>query len=300
MARLDPSGVLVVDKPHGITSHDVVRGLRRAYQTRRVGHTGTLDPMATGVLVAVLGEATKLSNHLTQSDKTYVAQVQFGTATDSLDAEGAVVDAVDLPVNWLDAQPLSAALAGELQRTEQVPPAHSAIQVDGQRAYAAARAGKPLALPPRAVSVRSAQVVSTSQDNSASIQLCVSKGYYVRAFARDLGARLGVPAHLTGLRRTHSGVFSLDEAHAFPPQADALPELIGDADAARRRMPTLVVTATGAEQIKHGRALAPEHFADGTIPRCEVCGLLSTSGTLLALATADGASARVVRGMRRP
>lgn len=292
--------MLVVDKPRGITSHDVVRGLRRAYQTRRVGHTGTLDPMATGVLVAVLGEATKLSNHLTQSDKSYVAQVQFGTATDSLDAEGAVIDAVDLPANWLDAQPLSAALAGELQRTEQVPPAHSAIQVDGQRAYAAARAGKPLDLPPRAVSVRSARVVSTSQDNCASIQLCVSKGYYVRAFARDLGARLGVPAHLTGLRRTHSGVFSLNEAHAFPPQADALPELIGVADAARRCMPTLVVTATGAEQIKHGRALSPEHFADGTIPRSEVCGLLSTSGTLLALATADGASARVVRGMRQP
>lgn len=292
--------MLVVDKPRGITSHDVVRGLRRAYQTRRVGHTGTLDPMATGVLVAVLGEATKLSNHLTQSDKTYVAQVQFGSATDSLDAEGSVVDAVDLPANWLDTQPLSAALADELRRTEQVPPAHSAIQVDGQRAYAAARAGKPLDLPPRAVSVRSAQVVSTSQDNCASIQLCVSKGYYVRAFARDLGARLGVPAHLTGLRRTHSGVFSFEEACAFPPQADALPELIRVADAARRCMPTLVVTAAGAEQIKYGRALSPEHFADGSIPHCELCGLLSTSGTLLALASADGASARVVRGMRQP
>jgi tRNA pseudouridine55 synthase len=255
--------------------------------------------MATGVLVAVLGEATKLSNHLTQSDKTYVAEVRFGIATDSLDAEGAVVDSMDLPEGLLTEQSIEVALERERRRSEQVPPAHSAIQVDGKRAYAAARAGNPLDLPPRPVSVRSMRLLSIAGDSHARIEMCVSKGYYVRSFARDLGATLGVPAHLTGLRRTQSGAFAIAEACALPLSVDAPPELIPVADAARRCMPTLVVTAAGAEQVRHGRALSAEHFADGVVPSCALFGLLSSSGELLALAGSDGAAARVVRGIRR-
>ncbi len=298
MARLGPSGVLVVDKPRGLTSHDVVRELRRAYGTRRVGHTGTLDPMATGVLVIVLGEATKLADHLTQSDKSYVTQVCFGVGTESFDADNAVTERVDLPRGWLQQADLDGAVREEAKRQQQVPPAHSAIRVQGRRAYAAARAGEAVELPPRNVRVRRSRALTTAPDNTAILELTVSKGYYVRSLARDLGVRLGVPAHLTALRRVQSGAFGVDEAHGFPiPEADP-PELIGLEEAARRCLPIVDVNAEGAEHVRHGRVIEARHVVDTTMPRAERIGLMSPDGRLLALATADGVMARVLRGIR--
>lgn len=292
------TGVLVVDKPRGLTSHDVVRGLRRTYQTRRVGHTGTLDPMATGVLVIVIGEATKLSDHLTQSDKSYVTEVCFGVGTESFDAENPVTERVDLPRGWLDEAALRTALQEEASREQQLPPALSAIRVNGQRSYAAARAGETLELAPRAVQVRQCRVLATDEDNSAILELTVSKGYYVRSLARDLGIRLGVPAHLTALRRVKSGVFGLAEAHGFPASDTDPPQLISLEDAARRCMPTLEVTEEGAEHLRHGRRINREHVLVEEIPQLDRLGLISPQGKLLALATADGETARVLRGIR--
>jgi len=201
-------GVLVVDKPGGMTSHDVVARARRLFGTRAVGHAGTLDPMATGVLVLLFGEACKLSAYLTGQDKTYSAGVRFGSATDSLDADGRVTEERTLPAGWLARETLDRALAVERARTLQVPPAVSAISEGGRRAYQRVRAGETVELAPRPVRVARLELLEWS-DAGVDVELEVSKGYYVRAFARDLGATLGVPAHLGRLRRLTSGAFSL-------------------------------------------------------------------------------------------
>lgn len=251
-------GVLVVDKPAGMTSHDVVGKARRAFGTRRIGHAGTLDPMATGVLVLLLGEATKLSSVLTTDRKSYVARVKFGVSTDSLDADGKVTKRVDLGADWLQPAPLSAALESERKRRLQIPPQVSAIKVDGKRAYARAREGETLDMAPRDVTVHSLDV--TERDGtSIELSLCVSKGYYVRALARDLGSALGVPSHLTQLRRTQSGPFDLTGAHTLPLSGDET--LIPTADAARLSLPTLSVNEEGFVRLAQGKVLRAEDLA---------------------------------------
>src|SRR5690606_27846030 len=173
-------GVLVVDKPGGMTSHDVVARARRLFGTRAVGHAGTLDPMATGVLVLLFGEACKLSAYLTGQDKTYSAGVRFGSATDSLDADGRVTEERTLPAGWLARETLDRALAVERARTLQVPPAVSAISEGGRRAYQRVRAGETVELAPRPVRVARLELLEWS-DAGVDVELEVSKGYYVRA-----------------------------------------------------------------------------------------------------------------------
>jgi tRNA pseudouridine55 synthase len=273
MSADPPAGVLVVDKPGGMTSHDVVQRLRRLLGTRRVGHAGTLDPMATGVLVALAGEATKLGAHLTLHDKRYVARVAFGRATDTLDAEGETTAAAEVPA-WLRDElragltgRLGEALALELARTEQVPPAFSAIQVDGRRSYDRARAGEDVSLPPRAVAVHAIRLVGAAapdppEEPWADLDLHVGKGYYVRSLARDLGERLGVPAHLAALRRTASGPFTLDAAVRLDAGGDALrAALIPTATAAALALPATTLTAEGVLRARRGQRLSPDDFA---------------------------------------
>jgi len=212
-----PCGVLVIDKPPGVTSHDVVKRVRHALHTRRVGHAGTLDPMATGVLVVMVGEATKLAPFLTADDKSYEAMVQLGRATDTLDAEGATTAEGELPSWWHDdeaaAVRLEAALEQERSRELQLPPVFSAIKVAGRSAHARVRAGEQVELEPRAVRVRTLQLLGRSAaQGSVRLRLAVGKGYYVRALARDLGEALETPAHLCELRRTASGAFELSDA----------------------------------------------------------------------------------------
>jgi len=248
-------GVLVLDKPLGPTSHDVVSRLRRVFGTRRVGHAGTLDPMATGVLVVLFGEATKLSSVLTVESKEYEAVVEFGKATDSLDAQGKVTRAQELASGWLERPALGRALEVELLRELQLPPLVSAIKIGGERAYALARAGNAPELSPRDVHVHGLELLEVGE-RSVRVRLAVSKGYYVRAFARDLGAGLGVPAHLSSLRRLRSGAFALGEAVAFPPSADA--PLLSLAAAVRRSLPLVEVNAEGALRIAQGKLIRPE------------------------------------------
>jgi tRNA pseudouridine55 synthase len=246
-----------LDKPHGPTSHDVVAAVRRHFGTRRVGHAGTLDPMATGVLVVLLGEATKLSAYLTRDVKRYVARVAFGTSTDTLDAQGRPTRAKALEPGWLTKAALENALHAELERTLQVPPRVSAIKVAGKAAHERARRGEELEMAPREVELHEA-VVRAWDQQSLEVELLVSKGYYVRSFARDLGEALGVPAHLAGLRRTASGPFTEGEAHPFPLAEGAEPQSL--VDVVRRALPTRTLTAAGLSRAQDGKPLRPEDF----------------------------------------
>ncbi|MDD7365001.1 MAG: tRNA pseudouridine(55) synthase TruB [Olsenella sp.] len=196
--------LLGVDKPLGMTSHDVVTRVRRSLGEGRVGHAGTLDPAASGVMVVGVGQGTRLMGLLTAEEKTYVAEVSFGVETDTDDAEGRPVREAPVPAELADRAFAERTVASLVGRRSQVPPAYSAISVNGKRAYALARSGKEVELEPREIEVFSAQLVAVGPAEW-TVTLRVSKGTYVRAIARDLGRALGTAAHLSNLRRTSSG-----------------------------------------------------------------------------------------------
>jgi len=289
-----PNGLLVIDKPKGITSHDAVAQARRLFATRSVGHAGTLDPMATGVLVLLFGEACKLSSYLTADDKTYVTTVRFGIGTDSLDADGVETARAELPEGWPEPNQLELALAAEQARTEQVPPSVSAIHDRGVRAHVRARRGESLELAPRPIAVRSLRL-SEQAGADLSLELRVSKGFYVRALARDLGERLGAPAHLTALRRTASGAFTLADASPWP--LTVPPPLMSPEAAAVRALPTTRLSAEGVLLARQGKRLTTEHATPTEIG--QVSAWLAPDGSLIALGmTCEDGSLRVVRGFR--
>lgn len=273
------AGVLVVDKERGPTSHDVVARLRRRLKSREVGHAGTLDPMATGVLVIAVGEATKLVPWLTAHDKSYVATIRFGVETSSFDAEGTVVR--ECPV---DLRALDAAILSERARTEQIPPAVSAIKVDGVAAHARVRRGEEVTLPPRPVIVRRLEVTRVGE-TEIDVELTCGKGYYVRSLARDLAAHLGTVAHLTMLRRTASGPFSVNEAGD---------DLIPMVAAATRALSVSTLTDEGAVRARHGKVLSRADFVDVR----EGVSAWLWSGALIAVGDLVGGEGRVVRGFR--
>ncbi len=281
----DVHGVLIVDKERGPTSHDVVARVRKQLKTRHVGHAGTLDPMATGVLVVAVGEATKLVPYLTADDKAYEATLLLGIETDTLDAEGREVARAPVPAD-LDAR-LEGALASERARTAQVPPAYSAIKIGGQRAHELARKGEAPELAPREVAVRSlsASVVSPSE---LRLVAEVAKGYFVRSLARDLAAALGTVGHLTSLRRTRSGAFTL---------ADATGSLLSVADAATRALPVSRLTDAGVVAAGHGKRIPASEIAD---PHEVPSAWIDASGRLVAIGEVlpDG-TGRVLRGFAR-
>jgi tRNA pseudouridine55 synthase len=284
-------GVFVVDKPGGATSHDLVARLRKQLGMRGVGHAGTLDPMATGVLLLLAGEATKLSPYLTLEHKTYLAEVRFGRATDTDDVEGHVVRESPLPAGGLDENAVSAALTAERERTLQLPPAVSAIQIGGERAYRLVRRGETPVLPPRSVRVLRLELRALGSDR-LEVEVTASKGYYVRALARDLGERLGLAACLGALRRLESGGFSLAEAHPWPLAAGAVP--LSLSEAARRCLPAAELTPNGARRAKLGQAVAPEDFE--LAPSPEVPSAWFEHGELVAVGMLRDDAYRVLRG----
>ncbi|MGO9836120.1 MAG: tRNA pseudouridine(55) synthase TruB [Polyangiaceae bacterium] len=260
------SGVLVIDKPRGPTSHDVVARVRAYLRTRRVGHAGTLDPMATGVLVVAIGEATKLVPWLTAHAKSYEATIALGVETDTLDADGRAMRQVDpgdalrraLARQGEPAGLLHVALEQERGRTRQVPPAYSAIRSGGERAFDRARRGETLDLAAREVRVQSLDLVRWAADPpSLCVSLTVDKGYYVRALARDLAEALGTAGHLTSLRRVRSGCFTADEAFSLETSPDVLRSSIQPlARVAARALPVTQLTKDGATDARHGRPVS--------------------------------------------
>jgi tRNA pseudouridine55 synthase len=252
------AGLVVVDKPAGMTSHDVVSRLRKLLRTRRIGHAGTLDPMATGVLVCGVQRATKLLGHLALDTKAYLATIRLGAATSTDDAEGEPVGGADASsVAEADVRTAIAALTGDL---EQVPSAVSAVKVAGRRAYQLAREGETVELAPRPVTVARFDLLASRRGNGVTdldVHVDCSTGTYVRALARDLGAALGVGGHLTALRRTRVGQFGLAEARTLDELAQD-PALSLDLDAAvRAAFPARPIDGSEAVALSHGRWLDP-------------------------------------------
>jgi tRNA pseudouridine55 synthase len=252
-------GIVVVDKPAAMTSHDVVGRCRRIFSTRRVGHAGTLDPMATGVLVIGVERATKILGLLSATSKSYAAAIRLGQTTTTEDAEGELLQSVS--AEHLTDRDIGAAMAPLRGDIEQVPSSVSAIKVGGRRAYQLVREGQEVELRSRAVRIDRFEVVAVRRGADGVVDLDVevdcSSGTYIRALARDLGAGLGVGGHLTSLRRTRVGRFGLDEARSLDDLADS-PRLTWTLDEACRLMfPHRDLTPEEVEATGHGRPLAP-------------------------------------------
>lgn len=252
-----------IDKPSGMTSHDVVNHVRRSVGERRVGHAGTLDPAATGVMVVGIGQATRLMGHLSSERKSYLATIEFGSETDTEDAEGTVIRTAPVPAEVADPDFASGVLAGMLGQQMQVPPAYSAISVNGQRAYARARSGEAVELEPRPIQIFEAQLLAVEDGgapNSGSpvpdamvptahimrwqCAFTVSKGTYVRSIARDLGRAVGSAAHLAQLRRTVSGLVTLADCLSLEEL-----EQLGALGVVRRAIDPLRVLGLGAREL---------------------------------------------------
>jgi tRNA pseudouridine55 synthase len=262
-------GVLVIDKPAGPTSHDIVARARRALREKRIGHTGTLDPMATGVLALVIGKATRLASFLSADEKEYEATVRFGSATDTYDALGSPVATDSRPSGPVDPAQVEAALIRFKGTFEQLPPPYSAKKIAGVAAYKLAREQKEVRLAPVSVTVHALELLEIV-GNDVRLRMTTSAGFYVRSLAHDLGARLGCGGHLTGLRRIRSGRFDLAESIRLEnlqrdPEA-AADHIIGLSDLLPE-LPAVRVTEIGAERVSHGNWLRPQDFVEtGPVP----------------------------------
>lgn len=280
-------GILLVDKGGGMTSHDVVARVRRLAGLRRVGHAGTLDPMATGLLVLGLGGATRLLTYLVGLDKEYLATVRLGASTPSDDADSPVdrIADPDRLAAITEGQLLAAIepLRGEIR---QVPSTFSAIKVDGRRAYARARAGETVELGSRAVTVSAFEVLAIRHGEFLDLDVRIecSTGTYVRALARDLGRALGVGGHLTALRRTRVGPFGIDRAHQLE-AVDIAQDRLDPAEVARELLPVLELSAQQAVDLGHGKRLAV------TIPDGGPVAGIGPDGRLVGLVTVTESSA---------
>jgi tRNA pseudouridine55 synthase len=315
-----PSGLVIVDKPSGLTSHDVVARVRRLAGTRRVGHAGTLDPMATGVLVVGVEKATRLLGHLALTEKTYVATIRLGQSTSTDDAEGEPTGGS--PATDVDRADLDAEIGKLTGDISQVPPGVSAIKVNGQRAYKLTRAGAAPELAARPVTVYEFTVTGIRQSGDfldVDAVIRCSSGTYIRALARDLGAALGTGGHLTALRRTAVGPYRLDQAHTLqdlentpapttatvaPSTTAASPTISAPsvtsaprpiawitplAEAAAAAFPRLDLTADEARRLAQGARLPLP--PDGPIPETPIAAF-APDDTLVALVTADSGCLR--------
>jgi tRNA pseudouridine55 synthase len=302
------ASVLVVDKPKGPTSHDVVAKLRRALRTRAVGHCGTLDPMATGVLVVAVEDATKLVPWLTADDKSYEATIRLGMSTDSFDADGVETGRSEIGAKLraeLAALPslsprIAAAIDAERGRTMQMPPAISAIRIGGERAHELVRRGEAPELALREVAVRRIDVLGGGLEPEPHLRVSVdvAKGYFVRSLARDLADALGTLGHLVALRRTRSGAFTLEDAVSLDADPDTLrAALLPIERAAARALPVSVLSVEGVIAAGHGQRLMPGQVLD---PHATASAWLDEAGALVAIGEVDpDGSGRVLRGFPR-
>jgi tRNA pseudouridine55 synthase len=289
IATAPSDGLVVVDKPAGLTSHDVVARMRRIAGTRRVGHAGTLDPMATGVLVLAVGNATRLLSHLDLDGKTYAARIRLGQATTTDDAEGEITATVDA-TNLTPAQVLAAhdRFVGDIM---QVPSSVSAIKVAGERAYKRVRAGESIELAARPVTVSRFDVLAIAPAGAyldVDVKVDCSAGTYIRALARDLGSVLGVGGHLTMLRRLRVGGYGIEQARTLDELAElADPVSVSMLAAVRTSMAVREVTPDELREISFGRTINPA-------PPSGTYAAVGADGTVAALLLDDGIRARPV------
>jgi tRNA pseudouridine55 synthase len=280
------SGILLVDKPQGITSHDVVARTRKLAGTRKIGHAGTLDPMATGLLVLGMNSSTRLLTFVVGLDKEYFATIRLGLASDTDDAEGTLGEPVD--VSGVTDDRLHAGVAALTGEISQVPSSFSAIKVDGKRAYALARAGEEVTLTSRTVTVSAFEVLDVRRGEHLDVDVRVecSSGTYIRALARDLGVGLGVGGHLTALRRTRIGPFSVTDAATLDDLV-VNDRLLTPASVAARLFPTHALGDQDVVDLVHGKRLDVPRLEGvhgpvaGLAPDGRLVGLLEVSGTLV-------------------
>ncbi|MFO0724826.1 MAG: tRNA pseudouridine(55) synthase TruB [Myxococcota bacterium] len=279
--RSKQDGILLVDKPGGMTSHDVVGRVRRAFGQREVGHAGTLDPMATGLLVLGLGDATRLLRFIEAATKTYVGTITLGRATTTFDAEGETTETAEVAMP--DRAGIEAALASLTGVIEQAVPAYSAVKVGGERLYQKARRGEAVEAPVRTIEIHRL-TIQRVEGTSITLEAVVSKGTYIRSLAVAVGQKLGAPAHLSMLSRTAIGRFSLGAAHRL----DALrgePDELLPLHTAVEHLPALTTTPEEAEGIRVGKGLSRARIeGSAEIRGAEAFRLLGPDGALLAMA----------------
>jgi tRNA pseudouridine55 synthase len=291
------NGVLIVDKPTGCTSHDVVQRVRKAIRQRSVGHAGTLDPLATGVLVVAIGEGTKLVSHLQSDDKRYEVSIALGAETDSLDADGEVIDTADVPK--LDRAAVEQALKPFIGRQPQTAPKLSAIKIGGTPLHRRMRRGEEVEAPVREVELYEATVVDVGQE-TIGLRLHCGKGFYVRSLARDLARALGTLGYVKHLRRTASGPFSIDSA-LYGDQMTA-EEIEGRLISLREACSTLrrvELSDDGVAHARHGRPIGPEVIVSTGWQEAspeEPLALFAPDGEPVALGRRVDEGVRVVRG----
>lgn len=286
------SGILLLDKPQGPTSHDLVARTRRAVGTRKVGHAGTLDPLATGLMILGVESSTRLLTYLVGLDKEYTATIRLGQSTTTDDAEGELVAAVD--ATGVAAETIATAVKALTGDIAQVPSTFSAIKVGGRRSYERARAGEDVDLPARPVTVSAFDVLATRAEGDLldlDVRVAVSSGTYVRALARDLGRALGVGGHLTALRRTRIGPF--DIAEAVDPDGDLVAALLAPAEVARRLFPVVDFDADAVLALTQGKRVAVP-VADAARADAPVVAALGPDGRLVGLVSVHDGVARVL------
>jgi tRNA pseudouridine55 synthase len=279
------SGVLVVDKPVGLTSHDVVQIIRKGTNIRRAGHTGTLDPRASGVLVVLIGPAVRLSEYVSASDKRYQAVMALGASTDTYDADGTVTSTSSVEVTEKQFEEALTTFVGEI---EQVPPPYSAVKVKGKKAYEMAREGEEVDLAPRKIKVYSLELLEWAPPEVVVDVYC-SSGTYVRSLAHDLGEKLGCGAHLVGLRRTKSGRFTLRDAVPLRKLREAFDtgnwyQFLIPAAEALSDWTSIELSHEQVESVRHGHRVQVE------APLGEWIRAISEAGELVALMEFDAAT----------
>jgi tRNA pseudouridine55 synthase len=279
-------GILNINKATGITSHDVVTKVRKILQQKRVGHAGTLDPAASGVLPICIGQATRVAEYLSESGKAYQAEISFGVVTDTYDTEGTIIRTA--PVAELTRPQIEEALPHFLGPQVQLPPRYSAIKIQGQPAYKRVRAGEEISLEPRSITIARLEIIAWDSSRLTLAIEC-SKGTYIRSLAYDLGEYLGCGAHLAGLVRTRSGPFLLSESITLEQLAIAVAsgnveKHLFPADKALQGYPTLLLDAVTAGRVLHGMA-----FQYDLPTSTELARVYDTSGHFLAIAEWDAA-----------
>ena len=279
-------GFLNIDKPSGMTSHDVVARVRRQLKIKKVGHAGTLDPMATGVLVLCMGAATRLSEYVMHGIKQYRAQVRLGITTDTYDAEGEIV--TEQESSHITSAAIEKALIGFRGDIQQMPPMYSAIKQKGKKLYELARAGQTVEREPRSVRIDSLEIVRWSPPE-CTLDVTCSAGTYIRSLAYDLGETLGVGAHLTGLTRTASGNFHLGDSVTLETlfAADNWQRHLIGPQQALAHLPTVCFDAIAIDHLRHGRTVPDAQATPETI-----AGAYSTDGVFIAIIESDGAQWR--------